>query len=114
MYIQQIINGLKCQVVGTDNPDVTNLSCDTSTVTQDSLFFCLKGQQYDGHNFFRKVIGDGAVAIVTERKLDTSLLQIIVPSTRIAMSVCAKNFYENDADKMRLIAIVGTNGKICQ
>ncbi|MBR2986271.1 MAG: UDP-N-acetylmuramoyl-L-alanyl-D-glutamate--2,6-diaminopimelate ligase, partial [Clostridia bacterium] len=84
MYIQQIINGLKCQVVGTDNPDVTNLSCDTSTVTQGSLFFCLKGQQYDGHNFFRKVIGDGAVAIVTERKLDTSLLQIIVPNTRIA------------------------------
>ena len=111
VYIQQIINGLKCQVVGTDNPDVTNLSCDTSTVTQGSLFFCLKGQQYDGHNFFRKVIGDGAVAIVTERKLDTSLLQIIVPNTRIAMSVCAKNFYENSADKMRLVAIVGTNGK---
>lgn len=111
LYIQQIINGLKCQVVGKDNPDVTNLSCDTSTVVPGSLFFCLKGQQYDGHNFFRKVIGDGAVAIVTEHLLDTSLLQIVVPNCRVAMSVCAKNFYEHAADKMRLIAIVGTNGK---
>lgn len=111
MYIQQIINGLKCQVVGYDNPDVTSLSCDTSTVCVGSLFFCLKGQQYDGHDFFRKVIGDGAVAIVTEKLLDTSLLQIIVPNCRVAMAVCAKNFYEHCADKMRLIAIVGTNGK---
>ena len=111
VYIQQIINGLKCQVIGVDNPEITSLSCDTSTVKAGSLFFCLKGQQYDGHNFFRKVIGDGAVAIVTEKKLDTSLLQIVVPNCRIAMSVCAKNFYEHCADKMRLIAIVGTNGK---
>ena len=111
MYIQQIINGLKCQVIGIDNPDITSLSCDTSTVKPGSLFFCLKGQQYDGHDFFRKAIGDGAVAIVTEKQLDTSLLQIVVPNCRIAMSVCAKNFYEHCADKMRLIAIVGTNGK---
>lgn len=98
-------------MLGADNPDVTSLSCDTSTVKPGCLFFCLKGQQYDGHDFFRKVIGDGAVAIVTERKLDTSLLQIVVPNCRIAMSVCAKNFYEHCADKMQLIAIVGTNGK---
>lgn len=111
MFIQQIINGLKCQVIGNDNPDVTSLSCDTSTVCAGSLFFCLKGQQYDGHNFFRKVIGDGAVAIVTEKRLDTSLLQIVVPNCRVAMAVCAKNFYQHCADKMRLIAIVGTNGK---
>ena len=111
MYIQQIINGLKCQVLGADNQDVTSLSCDTSTVKPGCIFFCLKGQKYDGHNFFRKAIGDGAVAIVTERKLDTSLLQIVVPNCRIAMAVCAKNFYEHCADKMRLIAIVGTNGK---
>ena len=98
-------------MLGVDNPNVTSLACDTSSVKPGCLFFCLKGQQYDGHDFFRKVIGDGAVAIVTERKLDTSLLQIIVPNCRIAMSVCAKNFYEHCADKMRLLAIVGTNGK---
>ncbi len=111
MYIQQIINGLCCKVVGCDNPNISSLSCDTSTVKAGCLFFCLKGQKYDGHNFFRKAIGDGAVAIVTEKPLPTKVLQIIVDDCRSAMSLCAKNFYDNCADKLKLVAVVGTNGK---
>ena len=111
MYLKQIIEGLKCQVVGQGNPQIVNLSCDTSTIQNGSLFFCLKGQQYDGHNLFVKAVGDGAVGIVTEKILDTKVLQIIVEDSRVAMSICAKNFYQSCADKMRLVAIVGTNGK---
>ena len=111
MYLKQIIEGLKCQVVGQGNPQIVNLSCDTSTIQNGSLFFCLKGQQYDGHKLFVKAVGDGAVAIVTEKILDTKVLQIIVEDSRVAMSICAKNFYQSCADKMRLVAIVGTNGK---
>ena len=111
MHLQQIIEGLNCQVVGVGDLDISNLACDTSAVEKGSLFFCLKGQQYDGHNFYVKALGDGAVALVTERKLDTSAVQIVVQDSRVAMAVCAKNFYQHYADKMRLVAIVGTNGK---
>lgn len=111
MYLKQLINGVAYEVVGTGNPDITSLSCDTSTVKQNCLFFCLKGNKYDGHNFFRKVIGDGAAAIVCERKLDTQALQIIVEDVRSVMSVAAKNFYDNCADKLKIVSIVGTNGK---
>lgn len=111
MYLSQLLNGVSCQIYGNGNPFVTSLSCDTSTVKQGCLFFCLKGSRHDGHDYFRKAIGDGAVAVVTERKLETQALQIVVEDTRAVMSVAAKNFYDNCVDKLKVVSIVGTNGK---
>lgn len=111
MYLQELLNGVCCKIVGKGNPDVTSLSCDTKTVKQGCMFFCLKGKKYDGHDFFRKVIGDGCAVLVCERQLDTKALQVVVEDCRLAMSVIAKNFYENCADKLKIISVVGTNGK---
>lgn len=111
MYLQQLLNGVSYKVIGHGNPDITSLSCDTSTVKQGCLFFCLKGAKYDGHAFFRKAIGDGAVAVVCDRHLETKALQIVVDDVRAAMSIAAKNFYDNCVDKLKVVSIVGTNGK---
>ncbi|MDE7454604.1 MAG: UDP-N-acetylmuramoyl-L-alanyl-D-glutamate--2,6-diaminopimelate ligase [Clostridia bacterium] len=111
MYLNQLLNGVSYKVYGQGNPYIQSLCCDTSKVTQGCLFFCLKGSKYDGHNYFRKAIGDGAVAVVCEHKLDTQALQIVVEDTRAVMSIVAKNFYDNCVDKLKVISIVGTNGK---
>ena len=111
MYLQQILNGVSYRAIGEGNPEITALACDTSAVKQGCLFFCVKGQKYDGHNFFHKAIGDGAVALVCEHPLETQALQLVVEDVRAVMSVAAKNFYECCADKMKIISIVGTNGK---
>lgn len=111
MYLQELLNGVCCKVVGVGNPNIISLSCDTSTVEKNCIFFCLKGQKYDGHDFFRKVVGDGAAVLVCERQLDTKALQVIVEDTRVAMSIIAKNFYGNCADKLKIVSVVGTNGK---
>ena len=111
MYLQQILNGASYSTVGCGNPEITSLSCDTSTVKPGCLFFCLKGSKHDGHDYFRKAIGDGAVAIVCERPLETQALQIVVEDVRSVMSIAAKNFYDSCVDKLKIISIVGTNGK---
>lgn len=53
----------------------------------------------------------GCAAIVCERKLETKIPQIIVPDSRVAMSLLAAQFYGNPAKKLKLIAVSGTNGK---
>ncbi|MCH5157049.1 MAG: UDP-N-acetylmuramoyl-L-alanyl-D-glutamate--2,6-diaminopimelate ligase [Clostridiales bacterium] len=111
MYLQQILNGVSYRMIGESNPEITSLACDTSQVKQGCLFFCLKGSKYDGHDFFRKAIGDGAVAIVTERPLETQALQIIVDDARSVMGIAAKNFYDSCVDRLKIVSIVGTNGK---
>ena len=111
MYLQQLLNGIAYELIGSGNPEILSLSCDTSTVAQGSLFFCIKGTKYDGHDFYSKAIGDGAVAIVCEHPLETQALQILVKDVRSAMALAAKNFYDNCADKLKIISVVGTNGK---
>lgn len=111
MYLSQLLNGVSFKIYGEGNPDITSLSSDTSTVKQGCMFFCLKGSKHDGHDYFRKAIGDGAVAVVCQRKLETQALQIVVEDTRATMSAVAKNFYDSCADKLKIIGIVGTNGK---
>ncbi len=111
MYLQQILNGVSYNAIGTGNPEITSLSCNTAQVKPGCLFFCINGGKYDGHEFFRKALGDGAVAIVCEHPLETQALQIIVEDARAVMSIAAKNFYGCCVDKMKVITVVGTNGK---
>ena len=111
MYLQQILNGVSYRMIGQGNPEVTSLACDTSQVKGGCLFFCLKGHRHDGHDFFRKAIGDGAVAIVCEKPLETQALQIVVEDVRSVMGIAAKNFYDSSVDRLKVISIVGTNGK---
>lgn len=111
MHLQQLLNGLCYEIRGDGFADVTSLACDTRQVKSGCMFFCLRGANVDGHALFRKVVGDGAVAIVCDHPLDTEITQVIVKDTREFMSLVAKNFYHNAIDKMKLIAVVGTNGK---
>ncbi|MBQ3047433.1 MAG: UDP-N-acetylmuramoyl-L-alanyl-D-glutamate--2,6-diaminopimelate ligase, partial [Clostridia bacterium] len=56
-------------------------------------------------------IEKGAVVVVSSKKLDVDVCQIIVDDVRIAMSIMAKNFYYKSDEKLKKVAIVGTNGK---
>ncbi|MCM1042962.1 MAG: UDP-N-acetylmuramoyl-L-alanyl-D-glutamate--2,6-diaminopimelate ligase [Corallococcus sp.] len=111
MHLSELVSGLSYKLIGFGDIEITSLSCDTSTVKQGCMFFCLKGSQVDGHNLFRKAVGDGARVLVCQKKLDTEVTQIIVENTRAFMARVAKKFYHNAIDKMKLITIVGTNGK---
>lgn len=109
--MQQVLNGIAYRQIGTGNPDITALACDTADIVPGCLFFCLSGSKNDGHDFFRKAIGDGAAAVVCERPLDTQAVQFVVADSRAAMSLAARNFYGRAADKLKLVFVCGTNGK---
>lgn len=91
--------------------EVNSLAFDTEQVTEGSLFFCLPGTRFDGHDFAEAALKKGAVAIVTQRHLSIDCKQITVKNTRKTLSECACNFYGNPSHKLKLIGITGTNGK---
>ena len=76
-----------------------------------SLFFCVRGDHVDGHDFAGDALGRGAVALVAERRLPTAAAQIVVPSVRAAMGPMSAAFYGRPADRMRVVGVTGTNGK---
>lgn len=101
----------KVKVSGDLAVNINNVQIDSNSVTNGSLFVCLKGGDKDGHEYIRQVESYGGAAIISEREVETVLPQIVVKDTRLALSVLAAEFYGGVCDKMRLIGVVGTNGK---
>ena len=110
------IEGLKAK--GNLDLDISSVECDYRTVKQGSLFVAIKGFEVDGHKFVNKAIENGAVAVIFEEGADykefinnKNVTLIMAPNTRLALSLCSCNFYDNPSKKMKVIGITGTKGK---
>ena len=112
MKLLDVIKGIGVKKVkGGTEKEITELVIDSNSVTPGSLYICLKGKDFDGHDFIGRAEKYGASAIMCDRETDTPLTQVIVEDTRAAMSLAAANFYGNPGNKLKLIAVTGTNGK---
>ncbi len=112
MLLKDLLKNLgDYRLIGDNEIEITDIKIDSNSVVDGNLFIALKGRQNDGHAFIRNVENYGAKAIVTEKQLETTLTQIIVKDSRLAMSILAKEFYGNPAKKLKIIGVVGTNGK---
>ena len=94
-----------------DGVDIEGLCADSKTVTQGVLFFCINGEHKDGTRFAGEAVKRGAVAIVAEKEVEVNVPQIIVEDAREAMSLIACAYYGDPSERLKLIAITGTNGK---
>jgi UDP-N-acetylmuramoyl-L-alanyl-D-glutamate--2,6-diaminopimelate ligase len=93
------------------DPEIAGLSYDTRTVKPGTLFFCVPGFTSDGHEFAQQAIDEGAVALVVERPLHTSVPEVLVPSVRAAMAPAAAAFFGDPTSRLETVGVTGTNGK---
>lgn len=110
------IEGLKAK--GNLNLDISSVECDHKNVKEGSLFVAIKGFETDGHKYINKAIEKGAIAVIFEEGADykefinnKGITFIMAPNTRLALSLCSCNFYDNPSKKMKIIGITGTKGK---
>ena len=92
------------------NIKISDLTSDSREVKKNSLFFAIKGKNYDGFSFVNEAIKKGAAAIISSKKLKYKN-SIIISDKKIKKllpDVC-KKFYHNKPSN--LIAVTGTNGK---
>jgi UDP-N-acetylmuramoyl-L-alanyl-D-glutamate--2,6-diaminopimelate ligase len=78
------------------------------------LFVAVRGTISDGHNYIDQAISKGAIAVVCEQvpeKIIENITYVQVSSSTDALGIIASNFYENPSEKLKLIAVTGTNGK---
>ena len=114
MIIRDLIKDIIPQkIVGEMDKDIKKIVYDSRQVEKDSLFICIEGFKFDGHNYISKAIENGASAILVEKDIEIieGVTFIKVKDTREAMAYLAAAFYEYPLKKIDLLGVTGTNGK---
>ncbi len=93
---------------GNNNELIRGVSIDSRTLKPGELFFALKGENTDGHNYTKEALNKGAVGIVVQNKTGTAN-EILVNDTLFALGELA-HYYRNNFN-IPIIGITGTNGK---
>lgn len=99
------------ELVGDPATMITGVVQDSRLVTPGSLFVCIPGSTFDGHDLASSAVAAGAVALVTERRLDLDVTQVIVSQSRAIVGPLAAGFYGEPSRSLEVIGITGTNGK---
>lgn len=100
-------------VTGDPEIQVSNIVNDSRKVTDSSLFFCISGAAFDGHNFAKEVVEKGAKVLVVEKEVGEfeGVTIVKVENTRYAMALISAAFYGHPAEELKVIGITGTKGK---
>jgi len=93
---------------------VYNVSIDSRKIGTNTLFIAIKGKQFDGHNFVKDAVKNGAAAIViNERSLnkfnDIKVPIVTVKDTKLALGDIARIWRKKIEAK--IIGITGSSGK---
>jgi UDP-N-acetylmuramoyl-tripeptide--D-alanyl-D-alanine ligase len=92
--------------------EVSSITTDTRKIGKGDVFVALRGERFDGHDYLRDAVRDGASALVVSRapKLDTLGVPVFeVRDTLIALGALAH--YWRRAWGKTIIGVAGSNGK---
>lgn len=99
---------LSARLVG-DDRRFDGVSIDTRTDAPGALFFAIRGERFDGHDFIAAAEQTGVVALVVDHEVESSLPQLVVDDTTVALGHLAN--YWLSQNPVPVIAITGSNGK---
>jgi len=101
-------------VAGIPNVEVTGVREDSRLVRPGDLFVARPGTKADGAQFVADAKARGAVVVVSQTaqpKAASPLPQVLVADAGSAASVLANLLQGSPAEKVRVLAVTGTNGK---
>ena len=83
---------------------------DTRELKENTLFFAIKGENFDGHNLI-KDFKDKVSAVIIEKDIDVQVPKIYVDSTKESFYKLLEVTNNINLEEFRIIGITGTNGK---
>ncbi len=114
LTIREILEAVQGQLLaGEETLRVNRISIDSRTLRRGALFLAIKGQNYDGHDFIRRAVRQGARAVIVSRTIKIKdfpgTTVIKVPNTVTALGQIARLYRRKF--RIPVIAITGSAGK---
>lgn len=114
MKLAQLIEGLDIiNISGDTSETVSGVCFSADKCERGSLFVAVPGLKNDGHDFIKDAISRGAEFVVYSKDLQFSspVTAIKVSDSRRALGILARNYFGNPSASLKLLAVMGTNGK---
>ena len=118
MKVRDIIKITKSQlIIGNENLECENFSKDTRTIQKGDIYIGIKGEKFDGSQFWKQALDNGAEAVIIENTEITSEdIQQYSNKTIIKVENTLEALYEIARYKRSLydipvIAVTGSVGK---
>ena len=113
--LQNILYKINLKAVsGSTDISILDIAFDSRLVAPGSMFVAVRGTQSDGHDYINKAIEQGAAVIVAETlptPVPEGITWVQVADSAAALGIAAANFYDNPSEKLKIVAVTGTNGK---
>ena len=98
------------QIQYSDESLVQGVCIDSRQAKPRQLFVAIRGESFDGHNFIKQAVEQGAIAVLCSQSISgVNVPQWVVPDTIAALATMA-TFYRQQ-HKCPVIALTGSNGK---
>lgn len=115
MILQEVLYKVALRMVhGSTEAEISDVQIDSRKIKSGSLFIAVKGSGADGHDYIKKAVEKGAVAVVCEEmptEQSEKVVYVQVENSAAAAGYIASNFFDRPSEKMKLVGVTGTNGK---
>lgn len=112
MSVAEIAKAVDGELINCDSDYITDVSIDTRTLKQGSLFVPLSGNNSNGHDYVQRALTLGATASFWQRdypaERPTSCI-IVVDNPLVALQTLAKYYLQTIS--ALVVAVTGSNGK---
>lgn len=106
---QQLADILNGTLYGDGRVAIENISTDTRQANPQGLFFALKGERFDGHQYLANAVEQGTLAVIVDHQCEIDVPQIVVADTRLALGQLGK-WLKAQINPLT-VAITGSSGK---
>jgi UDP-N-acetylmuramoyl-L-alanyl-D-glutamate--2,6-diaminopimelate ligase len=101
----------KLEIMADELINISGICYDSREVRDGELFIAIRGYETDGHKYINDAVKKGAACIVCEEAPEAETPYIIVKDSRKALATASAVWFGNPAEKLKIIAVTGTNGK---
>ena len=113
---------LLCNAVGICCPEaysdreIEDICTDSRKEMKNAMFVCLRGTQFDSHNYIQDAINNGAICILTDKnypkpQMREEVVFLQCDDTRSALAHLWHAWYGFPCRDLKIIGVTGTNGK---
>ncbi|MEJ2102609.1 MAG: Mur ligase family protein, partial [Desulfobacterales bacterium] len=117
MKLSRLIKAVKPIAVGHKgieknmDPEIKSVHYRAQQVQNGGLFVAIAGHAADGHDYVNEALQRGAVAVLSQKEISGTTINIRVADTRQALADIAACFFDYPSQRLTIIGITGTNGK---